>query len=165
MPHLLHRSRSSWTPSRQAAEVAAATQGVDVGEPVARAQRNAHAPRAPPIPVGGHGTRQSHSKGMSRMYARNAWRVAAVVFAVALAGTLFGRAIADTTITRSARTLTGVKVVHSSTQSATYSSTWTDIPDAVTSITVPSCGRPTCAVTDCRLRYAKRRHLGHLYAQ
>jgi hypothetical protein len=80
------------------------------------------------------------------MHARKTWRLATVVFALALAGTLVGTAIAATTITRSAKTLTRVKVIHSNTGTSTSSPTWVDVPGAATSITVPSCGRPTCAI-------------------
>jgi hypothetical protein len=80
------------------------------------------------------------------MHSRKIWRVAAVVFALGLAGTLVSTAVAATTITRSARTLTRVKLVHSNTGTSTTSPTWVDVPGAATSITVPSCGRSTCAV-------------------
>jgi hypothetical protein len=77
------------------------------------------------------------------------WRWAAILLAFVLSLTLVSAAIAATT-TRSARTLTRVKVVHGDTATTTNSTGFVDLPGAATSITVDPCGRATCAVVLAR---------------
>jgi hypothetical protein len=79
------------------------------------------------------------------MHRFKTWRWAAILLALVLSLTLIGTAIAATT-TRSARTLTRLKVVHGDTATSTTSTTFVDVPGAATSITVDPCGRTTCAV-------------------